>query len=205
VRWRFVFRMQTTLRAAAVITCHLSEFCVAASSVNASKTHILERKGLNRSCQNTAQGPTLFATDHSFPMTFRSQADAEHETATFTYLEWQVLYEKEKPFEIFIQIPEDAEDKRWTNQFFKQGPRQHIRDLRGNEDSVSLDQNGFEYRKHAFKFTDCDNNDAIAQEYLPEVERFIMDEVEGAERVHIFNWEVFHTVDPLNFCALFPG
>ena len=43
------------------------------------------------------------------------------EYATFEYIQWQPLYLEEKPYEIFIQIPEDLPKVRRTNLVFGTG------------------------------------------------------------------------------------
>lgn len=112
--------------------------------------------------------------------------DAE---AALSFLHWQDLYESEKPFQIFINIPEDAEDQRDTNLVFKRVCLA-IRDVRGLSIELSLDTNGFIYRQHTMKTTDCPNREDVQQSYLPEVEELLKREVEGADRVFFFDWRV---------------
>ena len=44
------------------------------------------------------------------------------DTTNISYLQWRSLYETEKPFLCFSDIPEDAEDKRDNKLFFEDRP-----------------------------------------------------------------------------------
>lgn len=109
--------------------------------------------------------------------------------ASLSFLDWQDLYEVEKPFQIFINIPEDAEDQRDTNLVFKRVCVM-IWDVRGLSTELSLDTNGFIYRQHTMRTIDCTNREDVQQSYLPEVEELLKREVEGADRVFFFDWRV---------------
>ncbi|KZV75233.1 hypothetical protein PENSPDRAFT_748617 [Peniophora sp. CONT] len=64
-----------------------------------------------------------------------------------------------------------------------------IENLRGREDSVSLDKNGFHFFRHPAKHTTFANDQEIQDEYYPESAEFIK-QVTGASRVVFFD----HTV-----------
>ena len=113
-----------------------------------------------------------------------------------TYLQRLELYQHEKPFEIFMDIPDDAPDQRAKNTQFE--PRnQTIRDIRGLTDQFSLDEHGFAIRPLAVDLEpqDITTRLDVEQNYLPEVERFIRKEVDGVDQVFFFDWRV---------CFLFP-
>jgi len=114
----------------------------------------------------------------------------KYHSTTFTYLQWQELYNKEKPFEVFAKIPGDAKDQRWTNQVFKNGPLENVEDVRGNEAAYTLDKHGFAFRRNISSLVDFDDHDAVERIYFPEMEALILREVEDAKKVFIFNWEV---------------
>lgn len=105
------------------------------------------------------------------------------------FLQWQELYEEEKPFQIFIDIPEEAEDQRSTNLVFEK-VRLKIHDVRSHWQNYSLDTNGFMYRQHTTKVTDFSNRQTIAEKYLPEMEALLQQEVEGADYIFTFDWRV---------------
>ncbi|KAL9609701.1 MAG: hypothetical protein Q9167_005551 [Letrouitia subvulpina] len=109
--------------------------------------------------------------------------------ASLSFLHWQDLYNLEKPFQIFINIPEDAEDQRDTNLVFKRVCLT-IRDVRGLSTELSLDTNGFIYRQHTMRTTDCTDREDVEQSYLSEVEELLKREVEGADRVFFFDWRL---------------
>lgn len=109
--------------------------------------------------------------------------------ASLSFLHWQDLYEREKPFQIFIDIPEDAEDQRDSNLVFKQ-ERLTIFDIRELATNFSLDDTGFIYRRHEMRHVDFSSRKAVDQSYLPEVEQLLRKELEGVDRVFIFDWRV---------------
>jgi hypothetical protein len=64
-----------------------------------------------------------------------------------------------------------------------------IENLRGKEDSVSLDTAGFQFYKHSSKHTTFDNEEEIRREYYPESIELIK-KLTGASRVELFD----HTI-----------
>lgn len=110
-------------------------------------------------------------------------------TTYLNFLQWQKLYEEEKPFQIFINIPEDAEDQRTTNLVFEKVSLQ-IHDVRGRSNEFSLDTNGFMYRRHTTEITSFSDRQSIDEDYLPEIEALLRQEVEGADRIFFFDWRV---------------
>lgn len=61
---------------------------------------------------------------------------------TFKYIKWLDLYKKEKPFQIFIDIPKTAPDQRFTNLSYEER-EETFRDVRGQEESFTLNDHGF--------------------------------------------------------------
>jgi hypothetical protein len=111
-----------------------------------------------------------------------------NEKADIQFLKWQPLYESEKPFQLFLDIPPEAPDERRTNLVFETRTVP-IRNIRGEESRFSLDNNGFVYRKFE-GFKNLDSKDEVLNEYLPAVQRLLEREVEGAHKVLIFDWRV---------------
>ena len=105
------------------------------------------------------------------------------------FLDWQELYASEKPFQIFIDIPEDAEDQRDTNLVFKK-VNVAVRDVRESSTNFSLDANGFIFRKYVPKTTDFSQRTVIERSYLPEIEKVLKEELEDVDRVFVFDWRV---------------
>ncbi len=113
----------------------------------------------------------------------------EHITSDLKFLHWQKLYEEEKPFQIFINIPEDAEDQRNTNLVFEKVSLQ-IQDVRNHPNEFSLDTHGFVYRQHAMNAINFSDQQSVRENYLPEMEVLLQQEVEGADRIFFFDWRV---------------
>lgn len=112
-------------------------------------------------------------------------------TTSLNFLQWQELYEEERPFQIFINIPEDAEDQRNTNLVFEKVGLT-VQDVRGHSEDFSLDTNGFMYRQHSSKITSFRDRKFVSENYLPEIEALLKREVEGADQVFCFDWRVCH-------------
>ncbi|KAL9598501.1 MAG: hypothetical protein Q9219_004474 [cf. Caloplaca sp. 3 TL-2023] len=110
-------------------------------------------------------------------------------SVALSFLDWQELYESEKPFQIFIDIPEDAEDQRDTNLVFKPASVL-VQDVRGHVANFSLDTHGFIYREHTAKTTDFTNRESVERTYLPEIEDLLKREVEGVDRIFFFDWRL---------------
>lgn len=65
-----------------------------------------------------------------------------------------------------------------------------IHDIRGKEDTVSLDKNGFAFVKSPSKETEFVDEERIKDIYYKEVEELLKKHVPGVKRVHIFD----HTI-----------
>jgi hypothetical protein len=105
------------------------------------------------------------------------------------FLKWQELYEVEKPFQIFIDIPKDAKDQRDTNLVFETVDidASNVRDCLQD---LSIDTHGFMYRSRPTTFTDFTNKPAVEALYLPEVEKILREELDNVDRVFFFDWRV---------------
>ncbi|EED11426.1 conserved hypothetical protein [Talaromyces stipitatus ATCC 10500] len=110
--------------------------------------------------------------------------------ARFEYLKWSPLYEKERPFQTFLAIPDTAPDQRRHNLVFEKGEEQVIFDLRGQEQNFSLDIHGFITAKHHSVLSPAQFKDSanIEQVYLPECVDLVKKLVDGADEVFIFDW-----------------
>ncbi|PVH88849.1 methyltransferase CmcJ [Cadophora sp. DSE1049] len=109
-------------------------------------------------------------------------------TVSLKFLDWQPLYEEEKPFQIFINIPPDAADQRSTNLVFED-VNVEIQDVRGAlNNALDLDSSGFQFEKHHTAVTDFTNREVVDSLYLPEIEALIREKVSGVDRVFFFDW-----------------
>ncbi|VDB84626.1 unnamed protein product [Peniophora sp. CBMAI 1063] len=104
----------------------------------------------------------------------------------------------------YFESPKDGSKPfQYTCQFIKENPVEGVRgqnfgrvakfveigNLRGREDSMRLDKNGFQFFHHPAKHMAFDNDQEIRDEYYPESAQLIK-ETTGAHRVVIFD----HTV-----------
>ena len=112
-------------------------------------------------------------------------------TAKFGYLDWQDVYHKEKPYELYLDVPDSAADLRRSNLVFKE--LQHaVHDVRGSEDKFTLNDNGFIYRRHKNKLNDVmlRDRESVEKEYTPEIEDLIRSEIDGVDEIFFFDWRV---------------
>jgi hypothetical protein len=110
--------------------------------------------------------------------------------ASFEFLEWQDLYLTEKPYEIFIELPEDMDVERRTNLKFKRQENIPIEDIRGNETKFNLDTHAFQVVRSPTTFTAFNDRHAVDTAYAAECEKLLRDHVPGVNRVYFFNWRV---------------
>lgn len=108
---------------------------------------------------------------------------------TLKFLDWQELYAREKPFQIFIDIPDDAEDQRSSNLVFK-NVQVPLIDVRTIPDNFSLDANGFIFRNYKTNVSDISNRETVETAYLPEIENILREEIPDVDRIYIFDWRV---------------
>lgn len=114
-------------------------------------------------------------------------------TGTFRFIQWQDLYNEEKPFQVLTQIPPEAQNQRDTNLVFKD-EQVEIKDVRSLTVPPTLDTYGFMYRKYPLLFTNFASRQAVEQFYFPEVERLIRQEVDDVGQVFIFDWRLRNTL-----------
>ena len=116
--------------------------------------------------------------------------DSLDEKVTLRFLQWQDLYEVEKPFEIVTDAIQGSENRR-TNLVFGTDGQQTISDVRGRKGTqFSLDGQGFAYRSNPCPFDRYDDKQRIIDGYLPWAESIIKQEVGDMGRVFIFDWRV---------------
>ncbi|MCJ1405772.1 hypothetical protein MMC11_009002, partial [Xylographa trunciseda] len=105
------------------------------------------------------------------------------------FLKWQDLYETEKPFQIFINIPKDAADPRDTNLVFE-NVNVPVHDIRTCPRPFSLDGNGFVYLKHTTNVTTFSNREVVERDYLPEIESLLKATLDEVDRIFFFDWRL---------------
>lgn len=123
-------------------------------------------------------------------ITFEPSAASHYETTSLHYLKWQKVYEKVKPYQVFITDIPDNEDFEDTNLVFEPYNDVAVHNIRGKEDSLSLDENGFIVKKHKFRLEDFSSQEKVEKEYLPEIEELFRSVVDDVDEVFIFDWRV---------------
>lgn len=117
-------------------------------------------------------------------MSFIESSEVTTVPATLRYLQWQELYETEKPFQIFLNIPPDAKDQRESNLVFED-VQQEVRNIRNDKHTFLLDKNGFQFEEFDVgpKEIDIKNREAVEAKYLPKVEKLIKEKVKDVDQV----------------------
>ena len=98
----------------------------------------------------------------------------------------------------YVTDPETKERKR---NFTQKSYQLEIENLRGKEDTVSLDAAGFQFARAEAKHKAFVNNEDIAREYYPECEELIK-KVTGASRVLVFDHSEFVLMSGLCISSL---
>jgi hypothetical protein len=125
------------------------------------------------------------ASLNSFNMTI-----SQDQKTQFLYLKGLDLYTREKPFQVFLDIPKESPDQRKSNLVYEDGPTEVVHDVRGHESEFSIDTNGFTFIKHQSKLSNEQFEDTRAVEdiYLPECLNLLKENLDGVDRVHFFDW-----------------
>lgn len=126
-------------------------------------------------------------------------------TADVHYLKRLALYRKEKPFQLFVPVDEDAADQRHTNLEFEPKEQTFV-DIRDNVGDFSLDTHGFQVERWptALSPASFKDEDIVKTQYLPEVEQILKDATGGYDRVFVFDWRVgnsFHLSSHVGECC----
>ncbi|KAF2175459.1 hypothetical protein K469DRAFT_647092 [Zopfia rhizophila CBS 207.26] len=110
------------------------------------------------------------------------------ETATIKFLKWIPLYEEERPFQIFLELPPEAPDQRKTNLTWDEKDIT-VTDFRDNAADFQLDTHGFATRKLE-GFSELENDKDINARYIPEVKRMLETELGDVGTVFVFDWRL---------------
>lgn len=110
---------------------------------------------------------------------------------TLSYLKRLDIFEKEKPFHIFFELPHEALDQRRTNLQFEE--KEHpIQDIRDNIASFSLDKQGFMIKDWptSLSIEEFSDRSTVEAKYYPEIDALIRSEFEDVVHYYIFDWRV---------------
>lgn len=108
------------------------------------------------------------------------------------YLKDDPIYLKQKPLQI---TPNFLDTEGRTNVRLEPGELETIHDVRGREAEFTLDANGFQYVKAPTTFQDWSSQPAIAQQYLPELEKVLRREVDGCDEIMFYDARIRHADD----------
>lgn len=100
------------------------------------------------------------------------------------------LYQHEEPYWPFAGKPVAAKDADITNVELESISDIPLHDVRNHEQVYELEMHGFQFIKHDQTFTAFEDAHHVEEEYLPRVEKVILDNVSYATRVYIFDWRV---------------
>ncbi|KAK1750425.1 Aspirochlorine biosynthesis protein N [Echria macrotheca] len=112
--------------------------------------------------------------------------------ADLNYLQKLELYQREKPFQLFIPVDPNSPDPRQNNVEFENRPHT-IRDMRPAINDFGLDTHGFEIRPfHTSLDPDSfQKSDVVESQYFAEVEQLLRDTLDGGfDRIFFFDWRL---------------
>lgn len=125
-----------------------------------------------------------------------------------TYLHWQTSYTQTRPYRIAQFGRNKKNDEQTHNLVFHRGDSaETIKDIRGiNKDTkLTLETNGFVYAKHPppifTQSQDFLDPEQVRNVFLPECEAILRHEIEGVDRIFIFDWKVRDSIStPRDIC-----
>lgn len=112
------------------------------------------------------------------------------------YTEDREIFKEERPYRILSTFDESKCHGPNTNLRFGEEDTEIITDIRGRETSFTLDQHAFEYVKSSTSFKDWEDRRLVEQNHLPEMEKFLLETIDGAQEVSIFDWRVRTSITP---------
>ncbi|XXH05945.1 hypothetical protein Hte_012388 [Hypoxylon texense] len=109
------------------------------------------------------------------------------ENASILFIKWIPLYERERPFQIFMDLLPNAQDQRRTNLLWEE-KTVHVEDFR-NQVEYQLDSHGFT-ACHLPGFAELPDESTIKEKYLPAVRGMLERELDSVGTVFIFDWRI---------------
>ncbi|KAH7408887.1 hypothetical protein BKA64DRAFT_663745 [Cadophora sp. MPI-SDFR-AT-0126] len=118
------------------------------------------------------------------------------ERARFLYLLWDDKFLTEKPYQVFVPLPDGVPEERQSNLNFAQSEEVIVMDIRGHPiDDFSLDTSGFEVARCETKLEDFLCPDDIESIYLQEMKDLLRARMPDAEKIVIFDWRIRKSVE----------
>jgi hypothetical protein len=123
---------------------------------------------------------------------------SRQQQAKLVYFQWQDIYDKEKPFQVFANVPAESKE-RLKNLVIAHAPAVDILDLGGNENNFILDNNGFKvFRHHMPENFELKSREYINSEVGPYLKSLVRKQVKDADLVKCFDWGVGCSI-PISF------
>lgn len=122
-----------------------------------------------------------------------SDAVSIHDEKTqFQYLVWDDIYQTIKPFRDARTNLGEVDGEKKHNLSYQKGSEEVVHDIRGSEVTFTLNDHGFIYREYLSSLMpeEFSNPERITQVFLPQCETMLKAEVDGADRVVIYDWRV---------------
>ncbi|KAK4172754.1 hypothetical protein QBC36DRAFT_196266 [Triangularia setosa] len=92
--------------------------------------------------------------------------------ASFQFLQWQALYSKQKPYEVFLPA-ESFQNKIPRSNLVFEPHSVRVHDVRTQRDEYTLDTHGFQFIRHITMVEDFKDRTVVQQSYIPEMERLL--------------------------------
>lgn len=106
------------------------------------------------------------------------------------YLLWDDKFKREKPYQIVSENIPELDHLARSNIQMVEGPEELIEDIRGREESFTLDNHGFQILKNRFSTIDYQISEEVETIYQHEVESLLKDSIAGSNKIVFFNWRV---------------
>ncbi|KAI3318885.1 hypothetical protein HD806DRAFT_304982 [Xylariaceae sp. AK1471] len=104
------------------------------------------------------------------------------------FLQWNSLYENERPFQIFMDLLPDAEDRRKTNLVWDE-KQIEVENFRDQAPKFQLDTHGFAtFRLPGFRL--LPDRDTIMEKYLPAVKDMLQSQLQDVGTVFVYDWRI---------------
>lgn len=111
---------------------------------------------------------------------------APNPVTTFLYFKWEPLHEREKPYVIYMDVPDGVPSRNFT---LEPGPPETVHDIRPHVDDFTLDRHGFEIRRQPLGIDDF-SPQAVESRYLPTLETLLREALGAECRIVWFDWRV---------------
>jgi hypothetical protein len=115
-------------------------------------------------------------------------------TAAIEFLKRLPLYNREKPFRVYYEIPKSSTDQRRTNLEFEEH-KVTFQDIRCTAPvgfDYTLDDKGFAIRnlQTIIPEEDFSDRNLVETKFLPQVEQLLRSEIPGITALYIFDWRL---------------